>query len=74
MYIVVDIGCIECGVASGVVGVFSDKARAEQIAIECSRHYDFAGGGQHHFNVFEVPEPDIVNRCYSLVTQEEAPC
>jgi len=32
---VMNIGCIECGVSSAVVGVFADKAKADAIAAEC---------------------------------------
>lgn len=31
-YVVVNIGCIECGVSSAVVGVYASEAEAERVA------------------------------------------
>ena len=30
-YIVVDIGCIECGEPSDILGVFTDRQKAEEV-------------------------------------------
>lgn len=32
MYIVFNIGCIECGVSSAIVGIFKKKECAEKVA------------------------------------------
>lgn len=37
MYLVMNIGCIDCGVSSAVVGVFADKSKAELIAEACQK-------------------------------------
>jgi hypothetical protein len=55
-WILVDIGCIECGSDTHIVGVFDDKQRAGTIAEKLSKTMDFHDGGQHHFEVFDMPE------------------
>ena len=54
-YILVDIGCIECGSSSNIVGVFSNKEFAEKLAYNLEEILDFHDGGQHSFEVFEKP-------------------
>ena len=58
-YIVVDIGCIECGESSAIVGVFSDKALAEAAIADCER-LDWRDG-QHSYEMFDVPELNKVS-------------
>ncbi len=59
-WIVVNIGCIECGVSSNIVGVFTDKEEAERIADECAEKFDWREGGQNAFEVFEMPKVNTV--------------
>lgn len=66
MWIVVNIGCIECGVSSNVVGVFSDEARATAIAEQFDKKYGWREGGQNSFEVFPMPEVDVMNAEYSI--------
>ena len=68
-YIVVNIGCIECGVSSNVVGVFADKKRADDVADACSEIYSWREGGQNDFEVFEMPEPEIINSEYNEINE-----
>ena len=68
-YIVINIGCIECGVSSNVVGVFADKAKADAVASACGDKYDWRQGGQNTFEVFELPEPEIINPDYSEINE-----
>lgn len=46
MWIVVNIGCIECGVSSNIVGVFDNEERANAIAEEFDAKFDWREGGQ----------------------------
>lgn len=55
MFIVIDVGCIECGEGSGIVGIYVDRAEAEGVAEILNKYYDFTGG-QHIYNVYELPE------------------
>ena len=64
MWIVVNIGCIECGVSSDIVGVFSDEARANAIADQFQEKHRWREGGQNSFEVFQMPEVDVVNGEY----------
>jgi hypothetical protein len=68
MWVVVNIGCIECGVSSGIVGVWSDKAEAERIAEACQHKYHWRESGQNRFEVFELPEAGTLSADYQLET------
>lgn len=60
MWVVVNIGCIECGVSSNIVGVFDSKERAEEIAVEFSDKFSWREGGQNDFEVFPMPEANVI--------------
>lgn len=60
MWLVMNIGCIECNVSSAIVGVFADKEKAEAISAECAKKFSWREGGQNAFEVFEIPEPEKV--------------
>jgi hypothetical protein len=64
-WILVNIGCIECGVSTQIVGVFSDEAKAEALRDELSKSHDWREGGQNSFEVFPMPKIDVVNPEYS---------
>jgi len=66
-YIVVDIGCLECGVPSDIVGVFDDKEKANKIVTEFNKIFGKYEGGHHEFEVFEMPKLNVVNAKYSDV-------
>ncbi len=65
MWIVMDIGCIECGEGSEIVGRFSTKERAEAVAIACM-HLGWRGG-EHHYEVFELGALDTIHEDYREV-------
>ena len=71
-WILVNIGCIECGVSSAIVGVFTDKERADALADELNTKYDWREGGQNYYDVFPLPPFDVVADEY-LAALEEAP-
>lgn len=54
-YLVMNIGCIECGVSSAVVGVFSHKVEACAVAKRLSQSHNWRQGGENEFVVFELP-------------------
>lgn len=66
-YIVVNIGCIECGVSSKIVGVFDNKKRAESVADQCLELYDWRENGQNSFEIFEMPEVNVIDQEYKGV-------
>lgn len=56
MFVAVDIGCIECGEASAVLGIFHTKKRAEAVCAEHRARQAENRKGQHSFEVFEVSQ------------------
>jgi hypothetical protein len=72
-YVVVDIGCLECGVSSEIVGVFSHHSRAQSIAEACNDKFSWRGGGQNSFEVFELPQLDCINPEFAEVTMSDSP-
>jgi hypothetical protein len=57
-YVAVDIGCIECGESSNVIGIFTDKEKAEQALDTHEKYQAKHWHGQHSFEIFEVSEID----------------
>lgn len=63
-YIVVNIGCIECGVSSNIVGVFDDDIKANEIAAKLNDTHEWREGGQNSYEVFPMPELNVINEEY----------
>lgn len=55
-HIVFNIGCIECGVSSNLVGVFDSAEKAAAIAEHLQDELRWREGGQNSFEVFELNE------------------
>lgn len=66
MYLLVNIGCIECGVSSQIVGLFETKDAADKAAEKCYKNYSWREGGQNGFEVFPLPEVGAVHPEYDL--------
>ena len=58
LYVAVDIGCIECGESSAVLGIFTDKNKAWDVLDEHEKRQGEHWRGQHYFDVYEVNEID----------------
>ena len=56
-FLVFNIGCIECGVSSDVVGVYDTKEEADKAAQACDDMLGWREGGQNAFEVFDLLEP-----------------
>ena len=56
-FLVMNIGCIECGVSSGVVGTYGSEAEANAAAEKCQEHLHWREGGQNSFEVFDLKKP-----------------
>ena len=56
-YVAVDIGCIECGASSDVIGVFDTRQAAE----DACKPWEALGwiGEQHYYEVFDVAEENV---------------
>lgn len=64
MWIVVNIGCIECGVSSNIVGMFPSEAEAKAIAEKCDDVFKWREGGHNSFEVFPMPEHGVIAEKY----------
>lgn len=53
-YLVFNVGCIECGVPSDVVGIYSSEIEAYRIAGLCGKELYWRHGGQNTFEVFDL--------------------
>ena len=62
LYVAVDIGCIECGENSGVIGVFTNEKDAEKVIEDHKERQREHWGGEHHFKVFWVGAIDDIQR------------
>jgi hypothetical protein len=62
LYVAVDIGCIECGEESAVLGVFEDENAADAVITEHFERQRENWHGQHHFSVFKIDEINVENR------------
>ena len=62
LYVAVDVGCIECGEETSVLGVFTDPIKAEQVCDEHSDRQAENWNGSHSFEVHTVEGVDIENR------------
>ena len=49
VYVVVRVGCIECGVSSDVIGVFATREEAEEVCDAQPCTWDAEGGDGYHF-------------------------
>jgi len=63
LFVAVDIGCIECGEESAVLGVFTSEKVAEEVLWEHQKRQDENWRGQHSFECFEIDGIDVVHRC-----------
>lgn len=62
LYVAVDIGCLECGEETAVLGVFTTKKRARAVLEDHEPRQAAVWHGQHHFAVFEVTGTDVEQR------------
>lgn len=74
-YVAVDIGCIECGEASALLGVYKIEEAAWQVCrIAVERNHEAGRHGQHHFLVFDTTNPDDYSEfsCDDFAPAEQA--
>ena len=53
-WMVFNVGCLECGVSSNVVGFYSTKEEADRVAQACDIELNWRQGGQNTFEVFDL--------------------
>ena len=69
-FLVFNIGCIECGVSSDVVGLYDTKEEADKVAKTCNDKLDWREHGQNAFEVFDLTAPQAQE--YAEVLQARA--
>ena len=57
-YLAFDIGCIECGEPSGVIGVYDTEEEAIDAAERAQERQKDNWEGQHSFRVFDLESED----------------
>ena len=63
-WVLVNIGCIECGVSSNIVGVYTDKLRALKDSLALGGCASWREGGPNNFIVFELPPTNTITTEY----------
>jgi hypothetical protein len=63
---VFNIGCIECGVSSNVVGLYTTQDEAMRIAEACDDTLSWRQGGQNSFEVFDLSDPQSEEYCKAI--------
>ena len=71
MYMVFNIGCIECGVSSKIVGLFKDEAKAKEVQDMCQENHHWRQHGQNVFEIFELPDPEVLDPEYTGKPQKQ---
>ena len=64
MWLVFNVGCIECGVSSNVVGVFVHKEEAVNIVKTLEQKLSWREGGQNSYEVFELNRAGVITEEY----------
>jgi hypothetical protein len=53
-FLAFDVGCIECGESSGVIGTFDSQQEAQAAADEAERIQAAHWHGQHYMEVYDL--------------------
>lgn len=53
-WMVFNIGCIECGVSSNVVGLYANREEADIVAEILNDKLEWRERGQNYFDVFDL--------------------
>jgi len=54
LYVALDIGCIECGEGSEVLGIFKTEEAAQAVADAARKKQAENWAGEHHFEVHVI--------------------
>lgn len=67
MWLVFNIGCIECGVSSNVVAIYPTEQEANAVAKKLNEVHSWREGGQNSYEVFELNKAYEVSDEYKEV-------
>jgi len=62
LYVAVDVGCIDCGEKTSVMGVFTEFNKAQKVCDEHEERQRNNWHGKHSFEVHEVYDIDQLVR------------
>lgn len=62
LFIAVDVGCIECGEPTSILGIFTNKEKAIKVLREHEKRQEANWRGQHNFELHEIKEIDVEER------------
>lgn len=65
-WMVFNVGCIECGVPSDVVGLYATEVEANEVADLLSESLSWRHGGQNIFEVFNLAAPQAAEYAEAL--------
>lgn len=54
MWLVFNVGCIECGVSSNVVAIYPTEQEANAVAEKLNEVHSWREGGQNSYEVFKL--------------------
>ncbi len=70
-YVVLDIGCSECGESSNLVGIFTSKERAIQAKKQYMKDHHLEDNSDHEIFIYKIDEIDkIYNNSYEHLVDE----
>ena len=70
-WIVVNVGCMECGVTTQIVGVFTKKEIAEKWANKLNLTHGWRQHGENVFEIFPFPKLDEVREEYKVPAPQQ---
>ena len=70
-WMVFNVGCIECGVSSNVVGFYTTQEEANRVAQACEDHLHWREGGQNSFEVFNLVAPQAQEYADAIAEMKE---
>lgn len=59
LYVVMEIGCLECGVPSSLIGIFQNASDAIRVRNECKVTMNWRYGGDNAFKIFKLKAKDM---------------
>lgn len=70
-WMVFNVGCIECGVSSNVVGFYATKFEANRVAQACEDELHWRESGQNSFEVFDLRAPQAQEYTEAIAKMKE---
>ena len=70
MWLVFNVGCIECGVSSNVVAVYPTEQEANAVAEKLNEVHSWREGGQNSYEVFELNKAYEVSDEYKEILSD----